>query len=261
MGRGRSRCQPPHGPASTSRSRDRWRPRRGVRRASRAAGSSRPCPRATAPGPAASRRRRGSRRRGGPRPSRHPTNSTGTPPHSSIHRGRQRGAGHRDLMVKCSPTQTDLGCRVGARHPISGPTCSRPEGARSDFRASSPGLKSADPLAATSAEPGTTGPDNPHSACSPGPVRHGLRNIRPTAPLTQRTSVSRGGRGHLPTARSPHNDSPQGRGRPGLLSGLGDAECQSYQGRPCSTTVFSSVISATARRGPSFPYPLPLRPP
>jgi len=34
-----------------------------------------------------------------------------------------------------------------------------------------------------------------------------------------------------------------------------------YQGRPCRTTVFSSVISATARRGPSLPYPLPFSPP
>ena len=34
-----------------------------------------------------------------------------------------------------------------------------------------------------------------------------------------------------------------------------------HHGRPCRTTVFSSVISATARRGPSLPIPLPLRPP
>jgi hypothetical protein len=34
-----------------------------------------------------------------------------------------------------------------------------------------------------------------------------------------------------------------------------------YQGRPCSTMVFSSVISATARRGPSLPMPLPFSPP
>jgi hypothetical protein len=34
-----------------------------------------------------------------------------------------------------------------------------------------------------------------------------------------------------------------------------------YQGRPWSTIVFSSVISATAQRGPSLPMPLPFRPP
>jgi hypothetical protein len=34
-----------------------------------------------------------------------------------------------------------------------------------------------------------------------------------------------------------------------------------YQGRPCNTTVFSSVISATAVRGPSLPMPLPFNPP
>src|SRR2546423_508375 len=46
--------------------------------------------------------------------------------------------------------------------------------------------------------------------------------------------------------------------------GLRDGELHvwfSYQGRPGSTTVFSSVISATARRGPSLPMPLPFRPP
>jgi hypothetical protein len=30
---------------------------------------------------------------------------------------------------------------------------------------------------------------------------------------------------------------------------------------PCSTTVFSSVISSTAQRGPSLPMPLPFSPP
>ena len=34
-----------------------------------------------------------------------------------------------------------------------------------------------------------------------------------------------------------------------------------YQGRPCRMTVFTSVISATAERGPSLPMPLPFRPP
>src|SRR4029077_2464023 len=34
-----------------------------------------------------------------------------------------------------------------------------------------------------------------------------------------------------------------------------------YHGRPCRITVFTSVISATAERGPSLPIPLPLRPP
>ena len=34
-----------------------------------------------------------------------------------------------------------------------------------------------------------------------------------------------------------------------------------YQGRPWSTIVLDSVISATAARGPSLPMPLPLRPP
>ena len=34
-----------------------------------------------------------------------------------------------------------------------------------------------------------------------------------------------------------------------------------HQGRPCRITVLTSVISATAERGPSLPMPLPFSPP
>ena len=55
------------------------------------------------------------------------------------------------------------------------------------------------------------------------------------------------------------------RGLPGWRFGAAersDLLCPSdYQGRPCRMTVLTSVISATAERGPSLPMPLPFSPP
>jgi hypothetical protein len=68
-----------------------------------------------------------------------PTNSTSLPPAVGSTVGRQRGGRPpRPNGQVLTDAATNFGPRHRARHPISGPTCSRPAGARSDFRAQAP---------------------------------------------------------------------------------------------------------------------------
>ena len=94
----------------------------------------------------------------------------------------------------------------------------------------------------------------------PGPPR--LPEHPPDGPASDRRTSTSSNRPRLPTDCT---ITPTTTARRGEVAGPAERvrrRCvPSYQGRPCSTTVFSSVISATARRGPSLPYPLLLRPP
>lgn len=206
--------------------------RRGDRRSARVTGSARPSPRAAGPAPTASPRSREVPRRGRPRPSQHPRRGSHCLPRRCVHYGWQRGADHRDLMVKCSPMSRNTSRRAGAR---------------SDTRTRSPGQEVADLLAATSAETGTTRTrQNPEAGS----------RASPPIPLTSRnpgrTPDGAGAPRMWPVTPSGHDGgrptSPRG---PGWTRSPGrQAHCRNQTGCPTASpsrpTVTRGTVASTS---------------